>query len=416
MFRNVEELKGLIIDVDSIENFNFDKWEDISNEFKCLFFTCNNETKESLCKFSPKENVLLLDESKVAFAPNLSFHNKVLELLNLNYNEVSYISANIKFISRANNFLSGTILINNNITYQNARSLPDWVVKDQEMLGNLLENNFNGYFGEVVIWNHCINKNNNTGSIINIDFMEDKTVSLYTLGRYFGKNHYMSNLHPYSKAILYNKIEGKKYTGVFNDVFMKIFGVVIQRICDEFKVDGICSVPVKPNKTDRYEKIIARLSEIFGIKNYNTSFHCTREYQDQKNISAIERANNVQGAFSFDGDLDGETIILIDDIITTGETLKECVKELKGSGAKNIVILVLAINQQSSYWSTQKPNIFCEKCKSIMELRVSSEKKFFFACRNCYYQNEENITLNFKDGWHIIETLEKEKLLETKNK
>ena len=52
------------------------------------------------------------------------------------------------------------------------------------------------------------------------------------------------------------------------------------------------------------------------------------------------------GAFSvsekFKAKLEGKNIVLVDDIATTGATLKECAKVLKKSGAKRVIGVTLA--------------------------------------------------------------------------
>jgi len=60
-----------------------------------------------------------------------------------------------------------------------------------------------------------------------------------------------------------------------------------------------------------------------------------------------ERLDNLQGAFTLNPktpiqNLQGKTLLLIDDIATTGATLFECAKILKASGAKKVFSVVIA--------------------------------------------------------------------------
>jgi predicted amidophosphoribosyltransferase len=59
--------------------------------------------------------------------------------------------------------------------------------------------------------------------------------------------------------------------------------------------------------------------------------------------SAILRTENVKGAFRYDGmvDLEGKSILLIDDICETGSSLKEVARVLTLLGAAKITPLVL---------------------------------------------------------------------------
>ena len=55
-----------------------------------------------------------------------------------------------------------------------------------------------------------------------------------------------------------------------------------------------------------------------------------------------ERRNNVTGSFACLEDASGLTILLIDDVATTGSTLSECALVLKDAGASKVYALTLA--------------------------------------------------------------------------
>jgi len=63
----------------------------------------------------------------------------------------------------------------------------------------------------------------------------------------------------------------------------------------------------------------------------------------QAGLSENERALNIKNSFFWTGDtLNGQTIILLDDVLTTGATLNEAARVLKEAGAARIYALVLA--------------------------------------------------------------------------
>lgn len=62
----------------------------------------------------------------------------------------------------------------------------------------------------------------------------------------------------------------------------------------------------------------------------------------QVNLSGKERELNVKGAFEVQKDVKGKRILLVDDVYTTGATVRECSKVLKKNGAKDVCILTLA--------------------------------------------------------------------------
>ena len=68
-----------------------------------------------------------------------------------------------------------------------------------------------------------------------------------------------------------------------------------------------------------------------------------RETRSQVGLSAAERKENVSGAFhSNPAPVSGKTVLLMDDVATTGATLASCSKALLESGARGVYALTLA--------------------------------------------------------------------------
>jgi competence protein ComFC len=64
----------------------------------------------------------------------------------------------------------------------------------------------------------------------------------------------------------------------------------------------------------------------------------------QTALNRSERADNVRRAFDVrrPQELEDRSILLIDDVLTTGSTVNECAKALRRAKAKAIVVLTLA--------------------------------------------------------------------------
>jgi ComF family protein len=62
----------------------------------------------------------------------------------------------------------------------------------------------------------------------------------------------------------------------------------------------------------------------------------------QVELSPEQRHANVKGAFACTADLAGSSILLIDDVCTTGATLRACGQALRAAGAERLYGLVLA--------------------------------------------------------------------------
>ncbi len=72
----------------------------------------------------------------------------------------------------------------------------------------------------------------------------------------------------------------------------------------------------------------------------------TRHTQPQAALSRGERLDNVRGAFAPASRgkevVSGKTVVLIDDVMTTGATIAACCKTLSQAGAKEVRVLTLA--------------------------------------------------------------------------
>jgi ComF family protein len=81
-----------------------------------------------------------------------------------------------------------------------------------------------------------------------------------------------------------------------------------------------------------------------GISLVTKSLVKIRDTAPQVGLSAKDRRINIRNAFGIiDGQLiQGKNIVLVDDVFTTGATVRECSRLLKKEGAGNIYVLLLA--------------------------------------------------------------------------
>lgn len=59
-------------------------------------------------------------------------------------------------------------------------------------------------------------------------------------------------------------------------------------------------------------------------------------------LHARQRLLRIKGAFRLDSDLSGKTVIVVDDVMTSGATLNEIARVLKQAGVSRVINLVLA--------------------------------------------------------------------------
>jgi ComF family protein len=89
-------------------------------------------------------------------------------------------------------------------------------------------------------------------------------------------------------------------------------------------------------------KIARHLSEVFMLDFDETILIRKRYTPSQTKLSREERAQNMEGAFMCSKSLKGATILLVDDVITTGSTVESCAAALKRAGADLVDVFALA--------------------------------------------------------------------------
>lgn len=114
--------------------------------------------------------------------------------------------------------------------------------------------------------------------------------------------------------------------------------------------DFLISVPLHPSKKrkrgfNQSDILAFEVSQKIGILMVADVLKRKKRTKDQTNLNAKQREENVRGAFRVD-DKDkilGKKIILVDDVITTGATLKECAKTLIEAEAEKVLGLTVAV-------------------------------------------------------------------------
>ncbi len=106
----------------------------------------------------------------------------------------------------------------------------------------------------------------------------------------------------------------------------------------EWKVDAIVPVPLHAdrqlergyNQSNLLSEYVALALNICCQPDWLTRIRGTSQ---QARLSSNERRQNVKGAFHASAAVEGQSILLIDDVVTTGATLTECAAALRASQA-----------------------------------------------------------------------------------
>ena len=113
--------------------------------------------------------------------------------------------------------------------------------------------------------------------------------------------------------------------------------------------DGLVPVPLHPaRRRERgfnQSRLLAR--DLARLRNVEVLDGClikTRNAPAQAGLRAADRERNVRSAYAVrrPGRIRGKTLVLVDDVTTTGATLRECARVLMAAGAKEVRAITLA--------------------------------------------------------------------------
>ncbi len=130
----------------------------------------------------------------------------------------------------------------------------------------------------------------------------------------------------------------------------KLIGENLKEQIQNWSVDFILPLPLHSlRKADRgfnQSKYIANgLGKELGINVNINLLKRTRYTETQTNLTLKEREENISNAFQVKHKrlIEGKTFLLVDDIITTGATIRECGKVLLDEGAARVYACSAAI-------------------------------------------------------------------------
>jgi ComF family protein len=99
---------------------------------------------------------------------------------------------------------------------------------------------------------------------------------------------------------------------------------------------------IKERGFDPAQELARSLSRSLGLPLYH-GLKRLREGEKQASLGREERFLNTRGAFTASPKgLHGRSVLLVDDVITTGATLSACAAALKEAGASSVVCALLA--------------------------------------------------------------------------
>lgn len=153
-------------------------------------------------------------------------------------------------------------------------------------------------------------------------------------------------LEPIAQLVNIYKFNGAQHLA---EDFAELLEISFRKKHDATAADVVVPVPLHPRRlafrgynqsgllANAFARRIGRLCD-------ETSFARIRDTEHQSRSSGDERRENLKGAFRVvdPSRIRGRTVILVDDVMTTGSTIDECSAALLEGGACKVIPFVLA--------------------------------------------------------------------------
>ncbi len=154
-------------------------------------------------------------------------------------------------------------------------------------------------------------------------------------------------------AIMRMKFDGKESVARF---LGRELGAEVETRCYGYPIDIVTCVPASPeslasrgfNQSRSIAENLGLSSESFPFIVPDYSLLVKRKSDAvQHRLGARGRFRNIEGSFELNRNRDvlGKTILLVDDIMTTGATADECARVLKFAGADKVLLATAALTR-----------------------------------------------------------------------
>lgn len=381
MFIDLNELKALIIDLDSFPQDDEPDWLEIDDRVELLFFGTKDKRRlDGIAHISERFNIY--NGSPLSVIVKKKILVDMLSVLDVHSYEAALLSHSCENLNRIQQLPVATIEYSNDVMkYERVGQLSDFQISSIDELNTIIRDENCGYYSEVAsLYGKGTRAAWQSANVVVVE--QDHLGYKCTIvagGRYFNTNDVRNPFHQLSQRILKNKRIETRQDAIFTAVYQTLLNYINNNV---EKVDGITRIPPRPTHDDRFVEIVRSLSKPNSLyENCSKNLVCIKDYPSQKGLNESQRQANIAGAFKSSGDIYGKHIVLIDDIISTRSTVFEAVKTLYENGAGRVTVLVLAINQLTNNIRSHYFTPLSCTCGGKFRLRFNGrDNSAFFGC------------------------------------
>lgn len=153
---------------------------------------------------------------------------------------------------------------------------------------------------------------------------------------------------PVPAAVYRFKYQNKRHFGI---VFARELAAGYSRQLRKWEIGEIIPVPLHASRRrkrgfNQSEIVAGELARLTGIPCRTDVLFRIKKTLPLKELDRTERARELRGAFAVAKSWKApKNVLLIDDIYTTGATLRRAAKMLRAAGAQNVYFLTISIGQ-----------------------------------------------------------------------
>ena len=136
--------------------------------------------------------------------------------------------------------------------------------------------------------------------------------------------------------------------------YVPAFASILAEVIGEFPegIDALAPVPLHWRRQaargfNQAEELCAALGRRAGLPMLRNLLR-VRPTPYQSGLHALERRRNLRGAFAVRGSIDARHVLIVDDVITTGETCARLARVLLDAGAARVSVLAIATASRQS--------------------------------------------------------------------
>jgi predicted amidophosphoribosyltransferase len=109
-----------------------------------------------------------------------------------------------------------------------------------------------------------------------------------------------------------------------------------------FRPDLVVSLPPKPGRDDRFRNLRRELAARLGAADARGALTRTRISLDYRRMGAAERLAVADGSYMAASSVRGTSVLLIDDVVTTGAQAGDATRALLAAGAADVRMACVA--------------------------------------------------------------------------